>query len=165
MILSLSKQLKPVRLAICFLTVSRWCDSSKAGVCLYLGRFSIFCSISAHGGALFSIYCFVDCLSSPGLCCSLTHSHSLLLSPPLSYTVTSSSSSFPLFFFFLNCTVGEADKQVTHVALTAPLWPPHPPRKKTTSILWCSLLFSPFLIPPHSSPFLSVPLLPLFFTP
>lgn len=42
MILSPSKQLKPVSAAACFLTVSQRSDSSKAGVCLYLGRFSIF---------------------------------------------------------------------------------------------------------------------------
>lgn len=37
-----SKQLKPVSTAACFLTVSQRSDSSKAGFCLYLGRFSIF---------------------------------------------------------------------------------------------------------------------------
>lgn len=42
MTLSPSEQLKPVKTTICFPTVSPGSDSSKAGVCLYLGRFSIF---------------------------------------------------------------------------------------------------------------------------
>lgn len=69
MLLSLSKQLKPVKTAICFLTVSQWSDSSKAGVCLYLGRFSIFALFLHTAENYFSSIVFPVRLSSQWLCC------------------------------------------------------------------------------------------------
>lgn len=79
------------------------------------------CSISAHCGALFCIHCFVDRLSSPGLCCFLTLSPSLALSP--SYIVP--SSFFPTLLqlhlvLYSSNTRLEAHKQLTHPTLTAP---------------------------------------------
>lgn len=83
MTLSLSEQLNPVRIAICSLTVSLGSGSSKAGVCLYLGRFSIF-ALFPHGAEHYFLSIVL-----PGLSFI---SGALLVSPsltvPLCYIVT-----------------------------------------------------------------------------
>ncbi len=134
------------------------------------------CSISAHRGALFCIYCFVDRLSSPGLCCFLTLLPSLALSP--SYIVTS-------FFFptllqlhpvYSNSNTGhEVHKRLTHPTRTGPPTSNHLPRTNHPAL---NALMLPFLsipaatfpafcfFPPLSSLLLpSIPLLLLLLPP
>lgn len=83
MTLWLSEQLKPVRAAICSPTVSLGSDSSKAGVCLYLGRFSIL-ALFPHGA---EHYFLPIVLQGPSFISgALLFSHSLTV--PLCYMVT-----------------------------------------------------------------------------
>lgn len=87
------------------------------------------CSISAHRRALFCIHCFVDRLSSPGLCCFLTLSPSLSPSPSL----TSWLFLFPTLLQFhlvlySNSSAGlDAHKQLTHPTITSPPTSDHLP--------------------------------------
>lgn len=159
MILSFSKHRKPVKNAICFLTVSWRSDSSKAGVCLYLGRFSIFALFLHTAQHYFVSIVFVDRLSSPGLCCFLTLSPSLTRSP--SYVVTSSLSllQFHLLLYSNNNTTLKAHKQLTRPTLAAPATSSHLPHANHPALKapmlylpasYCS--FIPLL--PPSSPFL-----------
>lgn len=77
------------------------------------------CSISAHRRALFCIHCFADRLSSPGLCCFLTLSLSLALSP--SYIVTSSLLSFLTLLHFNSILYSNSNSRLgPHTQLTPP---------------------------------------------
>lgn len=82
------------------------------------------CSISAHRWALFCIHCFVDCLSSPGLCCFLTLLPSLTL--PLLHRdfffffPPPTLLQFHLVLYSYSITGLRAHKQLTLPTLMAP---------------------------------------------
>lgn len=82
MTLLLPEQLKPVKIAICSLAVSLGSDSSKAGVCLYLGRFSIF-ALFPHGA---KHYFLSIVFQGPSFISGALFSHSLTV--PRCYIVT-----------------------------------------------------------------------------
>lgn len=91
MTLSLSEQLKPVKIAICSPTVLLGSDSSKAGACLYLGRFSIF-ALFPRGA---EHYFLSIVLQGPSFISgALLFSHSLTV--PLCYIMTLSLACLSL---------------------------------------------------------------------
>lgn len=137
MILPLSKQLRPVKIAIRFLTISQWSDSSKAGVCLYLGRFSIFALflhtaqhyfVSIVLWTVFHLRGFVVF----SLSCRLSRS------PPLTswvlFFLPPSVLQFHLVLYSESSTGLEAHKWRTHSPLTAPHTSNHLPHQTTPAL-------------------------------
>lgn len=101
---SLSKQLKPVKIAICFLTVSPWSDSSKAGVCLYLGRFSIF-ALFLHTAEHYFVSIVLQAVFHLQGFVVFSLSRRLSLSHPLTSWLLLSFPSLLFYTLILYCTV------------------------------------------------------------
>lgn len=148
--MSLSKHLKPVKIAICSLTVSQWSDSSKVGGLSLSWQVFNLCSISAHRWALFAIHFFVDCPSSPSFVV-----FSLSYPPPKKKKNRDFFFSRHCYSFIMYCTITVA-LDSTHPTLTAP---PSSHHLHLTSLKALNTLR---LLPP---PLLPTLLLPSPFTP
>lgn len=165
MILPLSKRLKPVRTVVCFLTVSQWSDSSKAGFVFILAGFQsllYFCTLRSI--ILYPLFFMRPSFISRGFVVFLTPRLSLLCC----YFCFLFSLPASLLQFHLvlnsNCVARlKARYQLTAPARTEPwnLGPPDsnkPPGWKSTNTFPAS--------PPSTSWFYptGLELLPLFLT-
>lgn len=122
---SLSKQLKPVKIAICFLTVSPWSDSSKAGVCLYLGRFSIF-ALFLHTAEHYFVSIVLQAVFHLQGFVVFSLSRRLSLSHPLTSWLLLSFPSVLFYTLILYCTV-TVTADLDHIHNYPPLPPTAPP--------------------------------------